>query len=66
MGTETGSSSKVYAKLSKSYEPKFYLFHDLMTKRINDILLVSSLYDNFILEEDGRITEKLFELCSFT
>jgi CheY-like chemotaxis protein len=64
MGTETGSSSSVYAKLTKSYEPKFYLFHDLMTKRINDILLVSSLYDNFILEEDGRITEKLFELYS--
>ncbi|OLS23807.1 MAG: hypothetical protein HeimC3_22790 [Candidatus Heimdallarchaeota archaeon LC_3] len=64
MDAEVTTNSSVYTKLSKSYEPKFYLFHDLMTKRIDDILLVSSLYDNFILEEDGRITEKLFELYS--
>ena len=31
----------------------------LMPFRIRDILLVSSLYDSFILEQDGRLTELL-------
>jgi CheY-like chemotaxis protein len=32
-----------------------------MTKRINKVLLVSSYYDNFILEEDGRLSDQIFE-----
>jgi CheY-like chemotaxis protein len=35
-------------------------FHDLMEKRILKILLVSSTYDAFLLEEDGRIDEQIF------
>ena len=34
-------------------------FQDLMIKRIHNILLVSSPYDAFILEEDGRLTEQI-------
>ncbi len=34
-------------------------FRNLMKIRIRDILLVSSLYDSFIFEEDGRIYELL-------
>jgi CheY-like chemotaxis protein len=34
-------------------------FEDLMPFRVNDILLVSSLYDSFILREDGRLNELL-------
>ena len=34
-------------------------FQDLMLHRIHDILLVSSTYDAFILEEDGRLTEQI-------
>ena len=34
-------------------------FQDLMLHRIHDILLVSSPYDAFILEEDGRLTEQI-------
>ena len=34
-------------------------FDRLMPYRIRDILLVSSLYDSFILEQDGRLTELL-------
>ncbi len=30
-----------------------------MPFRVNDILLVSSLYDSFILREDGRLNELL-------
>jgi DNA-binding NarL/FixJ family response regulator len=35
-------------------------FHALMSRRITNILLVSSLYDSFTLEEDGSFTEVLF------
>lgn len=35
-------------------------FQDLMEKRILQVLLVSSAYDAFLLEEDGRIDEQIF------
>jgi len=35
-------------------------FKDLMTFRINKILLVSSLYDYYTLVEDGQLTEAIF------
>ena len=35
-------------------------FPPLMPRRIEDILLVSSPYDSFILEEDGLSTEMLY------
>ncbi|HDO26932.1 MAG TPA: response regulator, partial [Bacteroidetes bacterium] len=35
-------------------------FSTLMLKRIHNILIVSSVYDAFILEEDGRIEEQIF------
>ena len=34
-------------------------FQDLMRRRIRDILLVSSLYDLYLFEEDGRLYEQL-------
>src|SRR6202167_6244568 len=36
-------------------------FEDLMPFRVHDILLVSSLYDSFILREDGRLNELLID-----
>ncbi len=41
------------------YEPKFRVFWDLMRNRVQDILLVSSFYDAFTLEEDGQLTERI-------
>lgn len=35
-------------------------FADLMKKRIYNILLYASKYDSFMLEEDGRIDEQIF------
>lgn len=35
----------------------FLAFQQLMPFRVNDILLVSSLYDSFTLQEDGRLNE---------
>ena len=36
------------------------VFHDLMPNRVREVLLVSSQYDAFILEEDGRLTDRIF------
>lgn len=41
------------------FEPKFSGFHDLMKFRVREILLVSSKYDAFVLEEDGRLAERI-------
>lgn len=35
-------------------------FVSLMTKRIFNVLLVANPYDAFMLEDDGRIDEKIF------
>ena len=34
-------------------------YHHLMQRRINKILLVSSSYEGFVLEEDGRIDSQI-------
>jgi len=48
-------------ELGLDYKPKYEIFKELMRKRINRVLLVSSYYDNFILEEDGRLSDQIFE-----
>ena len=35
-------------------------FADLMVRRIYNILLIASKYDSFMLEEDGRVDERIF------
>lgn len=35
-------------------------FHYLMKKRVKDILMVSSFYDAYIFEQDGRLSEQIF------
>lgn len=37
----------------------FKSFHELMTKRIAEILLVSSTYDAYIMQEDGPLAERI-------
>ncbi len=46
--------------LEVDYEPQFGIFHDLIKFRVREILLVSSFYDAFVLEEDGRLSERIF------
>ena len=43
--------------LQESKEQKFQDFHNLMSFRIHDIILVSSMYDFYLYEEDGRLYE---------
>jgi len=35
-------------------------FHNLMKKKVHEILLVSTFYDAFIFEQDGRLSEQIF------
>jgi hypothetical protein len=35
-------------------------FHDLMSYRVREVLLVASLYDAFVVEADGVITEQIY------
>lgn len=37
----------------------FKIFHELMAKKVSNILLVSSPYDAFILEEEGRLAQRI-------
>lgn len=43
----------------RNARPWYLTFHDLMPYRVHEILLVSSNYDAFTLEEDGRLTESI-------
>lgn len=45
--------------LPTAFDPHFKIFHELMPFKVQEILLVSSLYDAFIMEEDGSITTRL-------
>jgi CheY-like chemotaxis protein len=43
--------------IEHGYGTRFQGFQNLMRKRIRDIILVSSLYDLYLFEEDGRLYE---------
>ncbi len=52
-------SSNPAVEAAMEREKVFEAFENLMPFRVQDILLVSSLYDSFILREDGRLNELL-------
>jgi DNA-binding response OmpR family regulator len=41
------------------FDLSFKVFYDLMTRKVHHILLVSSPYEAFIMEEDGRLAERI-------
>ena len=40
-------------------EPSIKIYHELMAYKVADILLVSSPYDAFIIEEEGRLSNRI-------
>ena len=46
--------------LARQAESRLHSFQSLMTYRVRNVLLVCSLYDSFILEEDGQLYERLY------
>lgn len=45
----------------RQFQFKDTSFVSLMTKRVYNILLIATKYDIFILEEDGRVDEQIFD-----
>ena len=45
------------SKFELGYKDRFQRFQDLLPER--ELLLVASLYNSFILSEDGRLHEEL-------
>ena len=41
------------------FDPHFSIFHELMRFKVREILLVSSPYDAYILEEDGSLASRI-------
>ena len=41
------------------FDLSFKVFHELMAKKVGNILLVSTPYDAFIMEEEGRLAERI-------
>lgn len=44
---------------SEEVDSSFKLFHELMAHKVGEVLLVSSFYDAWILEEDCRLSERI-------
>lgn len=47
------------ARFSADFHAPFKVFHELMAHKVREILLVSSPYDAFILEEDGSLASRI-------
>ena len=39
---------------------RFSGVHDLIKFRVTELLLISTAYDGFVLEEDGQLTEQIY------
>jgi CheY-like chemotaxis protein len=52
-------TDNVHLAGGRSLRPRLRRFQDLMRHRVQHILLVSNLYDSFILSEDGQLNEAL-------
>ncbi len=55
----TQSKSQSIINPEQTIPSRVHVFDSLMPYRVRDVLLVSSLYDSFIFEEDGQISELL-------
>jgi len=44
---------------AEDFDPRFKVFHELMAKKVRDVLLVSTPYDAWIMEEDCRLSERI-------
>ena len=49
--------SKLQEKSNETFELRSRMYHTLMPFKVKEILIVSSLYDAFIIEEEGLISE---------
>jgi CheY-like chemotaxis protein len=55
-----GTYKKVVSKFFTSHKSDTEIYHDLMHYKVREILLVATVYDAFILEREGKLTELIF------
>ncbi len=48
-------------QLFTRYKSDQDIYHDLMQYKVTEILLVATLYDAFTLEQEGQLTEQIYE-----
>lgn len=58
-GSRNSMAARIDIKELAEFYPRFKAFHELMAKKIREILLVSSPYDAFILEEDTSLASQI-------
>ena len=47
-------------RIPSGYRSDDEVYHDLMQFKVEEILLVATVYDAFILEEEGKLTEQIY------
>lgn len=52
--------SRDLTTLFRKYKSDNEIFHDLIQFRVREILIVTTIYDAFILEQEDRLTEQIF------
>ena len=61
-GTKTMTHSPFRAHHQRDvFDLSFKVFHELMARKVNHILLVSSPYEAFIMEEEGRLAQRIIQ-----
>ncbi len=56
---EYGGPHRDSGLINPDFDPHFKIFHELMPFKVQEILLVSSIYDAFLMEEDGSLATRL-------
>ena len=59
MTIETNNFSLPVSFQDEDFDTHFKVFHELMSNKVFEILLVASPYDAYILEEDGSLASKI-------
>ncbi|MCE5336967.1 MAG: phosphoenolpyruvate synthase/pyruvate phosphate dikinase [Desulfobacteraceae bacterium] len=48
-----------HARSAEQFDPRFKLFHELMSRKVREVLLISTPYDAWVMEEDCRLSEAI-------
>ena len=52
-------TTRGFERSTEQFDPRFKLFHELMSKKVREILLISTPYDAWVMEEDCRLSEAI-------
>ena len=52
-------TTMTYRQFAEEFDPRFKVFHELMRRKVREVLLVSTPYDAWSMEEEGRLAEEV-------